>query len=85
MPLLPPPHNRAGKTGDFCDAKITTPEMKLQPKSAKKPAILLGEIESRPKRRCLEHKIRVIRERLNPRRDRGADLVVQKEEINLID
>src|SRR5262249_33759662 len=45
MPLLRPTQSRASKTGDFCDAKITTPEMKLQPKKREKPAFLLGEIE----------------------------------------
>jgi len=33
MPLLWPPRDRASKTGDFCDAKITTPEKKLQLKT----------------------------------------------------
>jgi len=78
MPLLPPPHSRASKTGDFCDAKITTPEIKLQPKSAKKPAILLGEIEFRPKRRRMVRKIRVIPKQLNPRRARSAGQVAER-------
>jgi len=35
IPLLWPPLDRASKTGDFCDAKITTPQGNLQLKSAK--------------------------------------------------
>jgi hypothetical protein len=34
-PALAAPLDRASKTGDFCDAKITTPEGNLQLKSAK--------------------------------------------------